>query len=448
MASVSDVVLAQFAVAAYRDLPSGLPPGFSPVSNQDLGIVVDAPAESFVGGVYRNQNAAALVASGSLGGQSTLVLAFRGSDDREDSINSLRDINADYADFSKLIAAADAYAARAGFSQIAVTGHSLGGAITQLYMTEHSADGGTTHYVADTFGSPGALIIDGPDARITNFVIADDPAVFLGENRAAVGSELRGDPLLAGAAIFAASDVFPGLTPQDALASLPSLTVDYENRGDTVLLVGKSGSTTPISSLAQASEADPAEHQVELYLSKVTALAGVHSVSRDGVPTLEAAQAYAGSVSYLQWQFLGTTQGEAVTGTASNDFLNLLAGNDAADGGAGNDVLDGGTGSNFLTGGAGRDVFFLDGRGASSGAVTWSTIADWQAGEQLSLWGWRPNISQALWVDVDGATGFKGSTLHADLDGNGGIDTSVTWAGVTRAQLPVPQEMDGLLWFA
>jgi hypothetical protein len=448
MASVSDVILARFAATAYLDTPSGLPPGFAPVPNTDLGITIDTPGESFANGVYRNQNAAALVGSGQINGQPTLVLAFRGSDDRQDSINSLRNINADFADFTELVAALDAYASRAGVGQVAVTGHSLGGAMTQLFMEGHPATGAATRYTAATFGSPGALINDGPDARISNFVIADDPAVFLGENRAAVGSELRGHPLLAGAAIFTASDVFPGLTPQDALESLSSLTVDYENRGETVLLPGKSGSTTPISSLAQASQADPAEHQVELYAGRVTALVGIASVSRNGVSTLEAAQAYAGPVSYLQWQFLGSAQGEAVAATSANDFLNLAGGNDAADGGAGDDVLDGGTGSNFLIGGAGRDVFFLDGRGAASGTVTWSTIADWQAGEQLSLWGWRPGVTRALWVDDDGAAAFRGVTLHADIDGNGTIDNSVTWAGVSRAQLPVAQELDGLLWFA
>jgi len=167
------------------------------------------------------------------------------------------------------------------------------------------------------------------------------------------------------------------------------------------------------------------------------------AVSRDGVSSWETPTTYAGPVTYLQTQFLGTSGGEAVVGTPGNDFISLLGGDDAANGGAGNDVLDGGLGSNFLTGGAGSDVFFLDGRG---GQTTWSTITDWQAGEQLSLWGWRPGVSHATWVDRAGTAGFEGATLHADLDGNGSIDASVTWTGMTKAQLPTPIEMDGLLW--
>ncbi len=133
-----------------------------------------------------------------------------------------------------------------------------------------------------------------------------------------------------------------------------------------------------------------------------------------------------------------------VIASPGNDFINLLAGDDAVNAGAGDDVIDGGSGSNFLTGGSGRDIFFLDGRG---GEVSWATITDWQAGEELSLFGWRSGLSSAQWVDQAGAEGFKGVTMHADLDGNGIVDASVTWAGLTRGNLPSATEQEGLLWF-
>jgi Ca2+-binding RTX toxin-like protein len=155
--------------------------------------------------------------------------------------------------------------------------------------------------------------------------------------------------------------------------------------------------------------------------------------------------AYLGPVDHLRWQFLGDASAEVLPGTGDNDFINALGGDDAVAGLAGRDVIDGGTGSNFLAGGEDTDVFFLDGRG---GQTTWSTIVDWKAGEQLAVWGWRPDVSQALWVEEAGTIGFRGVTMHADMDGNGQIDTSVTWAGMSRADLPVPVQMDGLLWFA
>jgi Ca2+-binding RTX toxin-like protein len=154
---------------------------------------------------------------------------------------------------------------------------------------------------------------------------------------------------------------------------------------------------------------------------------------------------YEGPVTYLNYEFAGTDNGEAVLGTSWNDFVHLGQSDDAADGGAGDDVLDGGTGSSFLTGGAGQDVFFVDGRG---GGVTWSTITDWQVGEQVSLWGWQQGVSKAIWVDDAGAEGYRGVTMHADLDNNGVIDASVTWAGLSQADLPTPTQHDSLLWFA
>jgi len=127
--------------------------------------------------------------------------------------------------------------------------------------------------------------------------------------------------------------------------------------------------------------------------------------------------------------------------------VNLAAGGTEASAGALNapsisaddDVLDGGLGSNFLTGGAGKDTFFIDGRGAHyGGSGTWSTIADLSAGEAVTIWGYRPGESRFIWLASDGAAGFKGATMHCDLNGNGLIDTSITWAGLAQAQLPKP----------
>ena len=164
-----------------------------------------------------------------------------------------------------------------------------------------------------------------------------------------------------------------------------------------------------------------------------------------GLAASKPATAYSGPVETVRFQYLGSSLGEAVAGTVSNDFINALGGDDAVNGARGSDVIDGGTGSNFLTGGPGLDTFFLDGRG---GANTWSTITDWELGEQLSLWGFRPGVSRLLWVDQDGTEGYRGVTLHADLDGSGLIDTSVTWTALTLAALPTPREFDGLLWFS
>lgn len=152
-----------------------------------------------------------------------------------------------------------------------------------------------------------------------------------------------------------------------------------------------------------------------------------------------ASQDYTGPVTFLEFQFLGDATSETVTASSQNDFLNLLGGNDAANGGLGDDVLDGGTGSNFLTGGGDNDTFFLDGRG---GTITWSTITDFvsgtgAAGDEVNIWGWSAGTSRLLLSQENGGvSGFTGATLHYDLNGDSTIDTSITFTGLSLAQVP------------
>lgn len=268
----SDVALARIAEIAYLNTPNGLPAGFFPVSGAALGFAPGSP-ELYSNGVYFNRNAAALVLIGTLNGKTTLVLAFRGSDDRQDSINDLQNINAEYALYANLITAVDATVARDKISQVAITGHSLGGAMTQLYMASH-ADTSSVQYVADTFGSPGALLTAGTDPRITNYRIADDPAVYVGEHRAAVGAQLQSNPALAATAVFEGPELFPGLQPQDVIDSIPKLNQDYVNRGTDVELPSANGSTTPITTLDQAVNADASEHDVQNYVTRMETAAG------------------------------------------------------------------------------------------------------------------------------------------------------------------------------
>ena len=143
---------------------------------------------------------------------------------------------------------------------------------------------------------------------------------------------------------------------------------------------------------------------------------------------LVEADIYAGPVSFLEYQLVVTEENDVITGPDRNDFINLLGGNDAADGGAGRDVLDGGSGSNFLTGGSGADTFFSDGRG---GETTWTTVTDFNDGDNLNIWGWTEGVSKLIAaLEGQGADGFKGATFHYDLDGDADIDTSVTFANL------------------
>ncbi|MCW2242299.1 Calx-beta domain-containing protein [Azospirillum canadense] len=152
----------------------------------------------------------------------------------------------------------------------------------------------------------------------------------------------------------------------------------------------------------------------------------VVSIVRSGIRVDSYFDSYQGPVSGIKWQFLGNEDSEVVNGTDDADFLNLMGNTDAASGGAGDDVLDGGTGSNFLTGGNGADTFFVDGRNTG---ITWSTVTDFDANEWATAWGWREGISKLTWVDMAGADAYKGATAHMDFDGNGTIDSSMTFTG-------------------
>src|SRR3954452_11411367 len=272
MPSGADVALARISEVAYLNQPNGLAAGFYPVTQAALGISLSAE-ELYQNGVYANRNGAALVLVGTLKGVSTAVLAFRGSDDREDSINDLQNINREFQLFPNLIAAFDAFVAREGITQVAVTGHSLGGAMDQLYMANH-ANSANVQYLADTFGSPGAGIAPGTDARITNLRVADDPAVFLGEDRAEGGSPLRSNPSQAAAAAYVGPEVFPGLTSTDVIGSIGSLDTNYVNRGTNVLLPNADGSLTTVNSLEDAASAGKSEHLIQTYLDRLGAVTG------------------------------------------------------------------------------------------------------------------------------------------------------------------------------
>ncbi len=146
-----------------------------------------------------------------------------------------------------------------------------------------------------------------------------------------------------------------------------------------------------------------------------------------------APEEYEGPVEYLDYSFIGESTDENATGSNRNDIFNLKDGDDAANGGIGDDVLDGGAGSNFLTGGEGNDTFFLDGR---DGDITWSTITDFN-GDEVNIWGWNEGVSKILSSeDNTGAEGFKGATLHYDLNNDGSIDTSITFSGLALSEIP------------
>ncbi len=151
---------------------------------------------------------------------------------------------------------------------------------------------------------------------------------------------------------------------------------------------------------------------------------------------------HAGGIVTMQ-PYTGTVPGitsEYISASADNLILTALGPNVFLYGGPGEDVLavqsgrnilDGGSGSNFLVGGTGTDTFYIDGR---SDAFTWSTIVNFHASDDVTIWGWQAGVSTATWVANLGAAGFTGATLRIDINGKGAVTDQLTFAGYSVAQ--------------
>jgi parallel beta-helix repeat protein len=148
------------------------------------------------------------------------------------------------------------------------------------------------------------------------------------------------------------------------------------------------------------------------------------------VPVVGAA--YTGPVPTISQEYINLSSDNLnITANTPNWFIHSGAGTDAIAASSGRNVLDGGVGSNFLSGGSGTDSFFVDLR--QSTAATWSTAANFHAGDAATLWGVTPQDFSLTWADGQGATGYTGLTLHAT--GVGQPTSSLTLAGYSQADL-------------
>lgn len=171
--------------------------GFHLLTHSDMHSLpsVGTDGSIFVGGLFTNQNAAALIGSSG----DSIFLAFRGTDDVSGSIsaalakgylgigtadaNDWFDMNRHYGLFDNLFKALTTYVDSHHIAHVYVTGHSLGAAMAQHFMQQHLGD---SKYEAVTFADPGYVtpsgsigsVPSGADQRIINIHIDGDPAGY------------------------------------------------------------------------------------------------------------------------------------------------------------------------------------------------------------------------------------------------------------------------------
>ncbi len=219
----------------------------------------------------------------------------------------------------------------------------------------------------------------------------------------------------------------------DALqADARALVFTPASAGDTTLAVtlddGAGGvarnTATTLHIQASADTAGVAQHFLQLPSATFLANAG-------GQQTMLVGEQYDGPISYLQSQLIYDSAAPAViVAHTDNTFIKSFSGFCAIQVAGGRNVVDAGPGSNFIVGGAGDDTFFLNG---TQGAVTWDTITGFHPGDTVTLFGFHAATSSFAWTDAEGAAGYTGRTIHADLAGTGGITASLTFAGTTAA---------------
>lgn len=282
--------------------------GWHRVEGTELGLT----ATQLRDGIYTNANGEAIVATATYQGHRTLTIGFRGTNDAEDWRQDFQNINQHYELFAPLVAAVKSAVARGEFDLVLVTGHSLGGAMTQMFMADYK---GIAPAFALTTGAPGFLQ-DAPvaDARVINYQVPDDPVVYLADNRAQVGLILGGPlgllvvPQLT--TLLSQSFGIPSSTFTD---SIPLMTRDYYDRGTHVMLtVPGHPSTPPSSPLALVTAYNPAAHEFPAYL------AGIALTNQNPFDLAVGSRGTAGHDALF-----GTTGADTIDGGAGADTLYL-----------------------------------------------------------------------------------------------------------------------------
>ena len=322
--------------------------------------------EEAAGGVFRKDN--------------TIILAFRGTDSVTDIQFWLTklDRQAYYDLFDELITRLDSYVENNNISKVLATGHSLGGAMTEIFLENHNDTQDVT-YSAVTIASPtaGEFLESpplNPDRRILNIGFENDIVYGLSE-LTNVNSEVS------------TTGVFIGLGGERNNLDF-GFPIDGANQAYEFL----------VSSLGPEHHQDHYAYTVDRIIDSKY----YEEIQKDSLVLIDRNDLEVDTSQYFRSDLektafiLGEDEGEdallvdpsqsnngndTLTGTLGKDIIEGLSGNDVLTGdnyyvGAGStavdfeptkDTLDGGDGNDFLEGGSGNDI--LDGGDDNDTAV-------------------------------------------------------------------------------
>ncbi len=213
-----------------------------------------------------------------------------------------------------------------------------------------------------------------------------------------------------------------------ALLFTPSATGSGRETFSLTLDDGAGGVATGSAALTIEPAAHPPTY-VPFPISAQTVLTSTAT----GSSTFSQVQTYAGAIGNVNTQFLydGDTT-LAIVAQQSGMLISSQAQATAVQLQGGVNVLDMQKGSSFVVSGTGTDTFLLH---ADQALATWNTISNFHTGDTVIVYGFNVATSARWWVPSAGAIGYTGATLRFDLDGNGSIDSSLTFAGKTQADV-------------
>ena len=267
----------------------------------------------------------------------TVILAFRGTD----SVTDIQfwftklDRQVYYDLFDELITGLNSYVGNNNISRVLATGHSLGGAMTEIFLENHASTQNTT-YSAVTTASPSAGEFlesppRSPDRRILNIGFENDIVYGISE-LGNVNSEVS------------TTGIFIALGGERNILDF-GFPLDKANQAYEFL----------VSSLGP-------EHHQDHYAYAVGRIIDskyYEDIQKDSLVLIDRndSRVSTGSLPRRNAFILGEKDfNDTLEAEIRNDTLEGLSGNDSLSGGRGEDILDGGSGNDTLNGERGNDV--------------------------------------------------------------------------------------------